>query len=513
MLHKKSAILILLVVAFIGGVIYMIQTQNTDNTVFRAAFPTDKPASFYEPTNIHFDYEYIFLENVFSPLIEIDTKGTIQPGVAEKAEWIGDELHFTIRNNLKTQNGTPITADDVIFSLKRLLILSGNTHGNFKDLVCPTQELKSIEDDCPEIKKVSNKVILVAKERKSFLLPMLAAIDFAIIPRASVDPKTLKITDLKETSGVYYVASDDGKGHIELKLNPYHYHADKSIPQIVQLVPNNLTVSGDSLKKLRENKVDHVMTIDTAKADELLNFAKDHPEFETHMTMKIRNILLVFTKRGEKEFSNSERRYIGNNIRLAFKEIFKDVPGHEQRDEFFPSLGDGGLNEEQQAKIIELNKDEGEKPKKRIKLGLIRRGNLEPWIKPINKFLPEADCYAETNAPDFKTWAKDTDMPHAFIVGTDTGFMEDINLISYSLNAGLLGLSKKERTQWLSDYMGTEEKKARMAKLRTLHFEALAKPVVVPLMSSPYAALVRKPWKFHLSQLYANNQLWLIKLD
>lgn len=90
--------------------------------------------------------------------------------------------------------------------------------------------------------------------------------------------------------------------------------------------------------------------------------------------------------------------------------------------------------------------------------------------------------------------------------------MEDISLISYSLNAGLLGLQKSERTKWLSDYMATDDKALRIQKLKALHFKALAEPFIVPLMASPYAALVRKPWKMELSELYANNQLWRIKL-
>ncbi|MEK6625285.1 MAG: hypothetical protein AABY86_09970 [Bdellovibrionota bacterium] len=39
----------------------------------KVAFPYDRPVNQYEPTKIHFAPEYIFLENVFSPLIELST--------------------------------------------------------------------------------------------------------------------------------------------------------------------------------------------------------------------------------------------------------------------------------------------------------------------------------------------------------------------------------------------------------------------------------------------------------
>ena len=75
---------------------------------------------------------------------------------------------------------------------------------------------------------------------------MLAAIDFAIIPRSSVEPRTLKIIDMKETSGPYFVDSDDGTGKIKLRLNPNHYHYSSDIPDEVTLVPMTAPQKGES---------------------------------------------------------------------------------------------------------------------------------------------------------------------------------------------------------------------------------------------------------------------------
>src|SRR5687768_10857304 len=101
----------------LGG-FFSMRNVNKDRTL-RVAFPVKLNASAFEPTNINLDYEYIFLENVFSPLVEISKNGSIEPGVAEKVDWVGDELMLTIRKNLKTISGAPITVNDVVFSLKR----------------------------------------------------------------------------------------------------------------------------------------------------------------------------------------------------------------------------------------------------------------------------------------------------------------------------------------------------------------------------------------------------------
>lgn len=478
----------------------------------RVAFPAAQHSLSYEPTDIHLDFEYIFLENIYSTLVEFDASGVLQPGLAEKVDVNGDQVQFLIRSDAKTQNGTPITADDVAFSLKRLLVLSGNTHGNFRDLICPGVEIKSVAGDCPGLKIDGNKVTITAGTRRGFLLPMLAAIDFAILPRGSIDPKTLKIINMKETSGPFFVESDDGNGRIELRLNPNHYHASRETPERISLVPTTSRQKGESLDALLRGDVDHIPTIDVSRADEVLSFVKEHPEFDLHATHKIRTIVLVFTEKGLNKFSSDRRRLIGAKVREAFRVIYDGVPGMEAREEFIPSLGDGSLDSKQHHEIERLNREDatGDAPDA-IRIGLIKRSGLEVWTEPLKKALPRAEFYQETDAPDLKKNFAPGDVPDAFIAATDTGFMEDISLISYSLNAGLLGLEKQARPGWLADYMATEQKSERMAKLRRLHFDALAEPVIVPLVASPYTALVRKPWKMELSELYANNQLWRIK--
>ncbi len=510
---KKVNFKIVLVVGlafFAAGAVFMKST-NKERTL-RVAFPVKLKAAAYEPTNINLDHEYIFLENVFSPLVEISKDGSIESGVAEKMDWIGDELKLTIRKTLKTASGKQITPDDVVFSLKRLLVLSGNTHGNFKDIVCPGVNLKTVEDDCPGIRKDQDSVYLNAKGRKSFLMPMLGAIDFAVIPRSSVDPKTLKIVDFSETSGPYWLEKEDESGEATLKLNPHHYFASKDVAEKIVFVPTDTTKPESSLKDLEEGRVDHLTTIDASKADKIIRFAQKHPDFESHVTMKIRSLFIVFTERGRKELSSDERRYIGDKMKTVFSSIYAEIPGFEQRAEFFPSLGEGGLTQAQREKLESMRELKKAEPKKHFKIGIIKRTGYEEWANPIAAALPQAECYKETNVPDFKKYDRPDDVPHAWIASTDTGFMEDISLISYSLNAGLLGLSKEQRSKWLADYMATDDKGSRINKLKELHYQALAEPAIVPLIASPYAALARKPWKIELSDLYANNQLWRITL-
>ncbi len=163
--------LTIIVATTIGGV-FMFKSNHLESSAqkhLRVAFPLTKKVTEYEPTNITIAAEYIFLENVFSPLVQMNESGAIVPGVAKTIKWDGDKLILSISEDLKTKSGQPITVDDVLFSLKRLLVLTGNTHGNFKDLVCEGINLESVEQDCPGLSVSSNKnaIILNAGTKKT----------------------------------------------------------------------------------------------------------------------------------------------------------------------------------------------------------------------------------------------------------------------------------------------------------------------------------------------------------
>ena len=502
----------LLAVLIIGE--RVIMNSNNEFSTLKVAFPSSQKIEKYEPTQISLDYEYILLENIYSPLVEINRDGFIESGVAEKYEWVGDELKLTIRKSLSTLSGKRITPDDVLFSLKRLLILSGNTHGNFKDIVCPSFQLKSLNEPCEGIRADEDAVYLKAKGGKSFLLQMISSIDFAIIPKHSVDLDTLKIKDYSETSGVYAFDKQDADGKIYLKINKHHYYYSDKIAQEIVFVPTDINVKGDGLRMLKMGIVDHVTTIDQSRADETVEFANQNKDkFNSHFTQKIRTSYALFSERGLKEFSPEERRYIGEKIKISLSEAYKNNKGLEPRSEFFPPLSEGGLTEPQKKELEIIKNKQAKSINKTVRIGMLKKGDLHEWSTPILAALPTADCYREDNAPAFKKYKSVEDEPHVFIASTDTGFLEDISLTSYALNAGQMGLSKQDRVKWLADYMSNDDKNYRVDKLKKLHFNSLAEPVLVPLMSSPYTALVRKPWKIELSELYANNQLWRIKHD
>jgi len=146
----------------------------------------------------------------------------------------------------------------------------------------------------------------------------------------------------------------------------------------------------------------------------------------------------------------------------------------------------------------------------KLKLALLRVGSIENYQKPLEKALAGIEIYESNKIPALTNYNSLEEMPHAFIGGPDITFNEDISLITYSINAGVFGMSKIERQQWIAKYMSIIEKSARLDMLQKLHFKSLLDGIIYPLASSPYIALLRKPWKSHLPQIFANNPIWTI---
>jgi hypothetical protein len=486
-------------------------------SIFKMAFPYKTSIKEYEPTNIQLAPQYALLENLFSPLIELNPKGEIQSGVAERFEWYGNELHFFIRKSLKTIDSIQITAQDVEFSLKRLLVQTGNTHGNLKDILCPNADLKSVNDSCPNL-EVRNDFLVVFKPPKKdvFLVKMLSAIDFSIIPKSSVDLQTLKIKDYRNTTGPYYVAKDDPNGNIVLAANSHHYHYSKQMPQQVELVPSNQDRAESSLEDFKSGKVDFITEADSTKSEKLIEFASNDKNSVLHSTINIRMFVLTFTQKGLKKISVKKRFLIGKKLKSIFRELLLGRGLYQGADQVFPVFGEGSIDSDE-VKLLEQAyskvEEESDFTGKNLTLGFVRMGDLSSYIEGVHKVFPDLHMFETKSSLFFQENPSESEVPDMVISGPDTGFLEDISLISYTLNAGILGLSKVEARDWLKDYMETIEKKKRLKKLQKLHFDALIQPAVVPLVSSPYVALTKNPWKLNLPKYFANNALWLVEKE
>ena len=495
-------------------ILFMLSTNfhSPEDATLRVAFLGSGGADSYDPAKIHFTNEYIFLESIYSPLVELsDDKGTPVSSVAREYYWEGSDLHFVIRDDLETIDGHKIDVKDVVVSLKRLLILSENTHGDFKKLVCPDIELKTLEQDCPRMVVKENVLILKLAAYRDFLIPMLASIDFAIIPRTSIDTKTLKIIDYRNTSGPYYVEKDEGAGKITLKANPKHFHFNEKMAGEVVLVPTHGMGRDQIIDGYNGGTFDHITTVHGLSLEELERV--DTSESNIHRTIPIKTEIAFITDKGKKRIPPERRLAFAKSLQKSFHDYYRGKDGYKVIEQFFLPLGNQKFSQEEEnllerafAEVAMEQSGEG------IRLGIFKSHPkvLQEYEGVSKTYMPDLEVVQAKGIPAFSR-LPDEEIPDYLLVVTDSGFQEDISLLTYTVSLGALGLSAEEGKAWLADYMDMEDKRERLAKLKQMHLKSLTEGLMIPLASAPCLAVARRPWTPRLSQLFANNPLWKVR--
>ncbi|MGL4714158.1 MAG: ABC transporter substrate-binding protein, partial [Shewanella sp.] len=84
-----------------------------------------------EPTSLDPHFQNLtsniqIAQTIFSPLVCRDSSMMLQPCLAESWSVDGNEWTFRLRENATFSDGSPVSAEDVVFSLKRLALLPNN---------------------------------------------------------------------------------------------------------------------------------------------------------------------------------------------------------------------------------------------------------------------------------------------------------------------------------------------------------------------------------------------------
>ena len=88
-------------------------------------------------------FQLSFLENIYEPLIRRDANLQLEPALALKWEMISLTVwRFNLRQGVKWQDGTPFTADDVVFSAARVR----DANSVLKSVLGSVKEVRKIDD-------------------------------------------------------------------------------------------------------------------------------------------------------------------------------------------------------------------------------------------------------------------------------------------------------------------------------------------------------------------------------
>lgn len=450
--------------------------------------------------NITTGTEATIIRNLYSPLVDYDHNAQLVTGIAKTFYWENNNLIFEFSDKVKLNSGRYIDAYDAYYSIKRLIKDGKNLHGDIRLLLCNGKKINTIDEECPGLKVKDGKLIftLEKEEYKELILPLLASVDFRIIPRECFDHATLKIIDFSNTTGPFYL---EKSGQLKLKANINHYFYSEKIPQEIQLINFN---SKDIVEKFISEEIDLIPTVTTLSQSGFDKIQASTSNFDLFSTYPIKIRLVRFSKKAINTYSSIERFSIGKKIEA---DLFDSKILFEQpTSQFFQSFGQGYLDENQIKEVEALKKKSfNQKLSKRPTLG-VAKNNIKDWDR-FFKNNPEFDPMPTEKSPSSLDV---NDRPDSFLAMTDVAFNSGVPLLSYNLKQGTFGLFGNEAEIWLKDFIETSNQSEKLNKLNQLHYNAIRNCTIYPISSAPYVAIVRKPWKINFNKFFQASNFWQI---
>lgn len=105
-----------------------------------------------DPAKVNDYTEYMAIVNLYDGLTTVDADGNVVPQLAESWKVSDDSLTytFTLKQDATFQDGSPVEAKDVVWSMQRLLSINEGPAYLFSDLVDP-ENVKAIDDHTVQI--------------------------------------------------------------------------------------------------------------------------------------------------------------------------------------------------------------------------------------------------------------------------------------------------------------------------------------------------------------------------
>lgn len=492
-LRFKNRIIILI----LGMISLYLSSNLMDKNIknLKIAYSYFEEVKDLDPKNIKDIYQANLIENLYMRLFEYDNGGNLICNLCTSYEVKNNSIYFKIRNDLKTVDNYHITAQDVELSLKRLINTRSNTHGELKYFIDDENSVYS-EDDFLIIKTKKPEYI-------QFILPILTSMDYSIIPTRSLDTDG-KIIDYRNTSGPYYV-KEENDNQIVLAANPNHINFDEEMPQTINIIR---VMNHDAIEKFKNNEVDVIDVTMYPRSNLYRKLFEDKSvEFTSFKTLPMNLLYLGISPLARSKFSKEELYYACKVIREKYVKFDTFGLGHTDAYQFFQGSGNGQVEESDLGKLISIrNKEIIYSNKEKIKLGVLDRS----YEKVKNSFSDQeiVEIVSFENDPAF---LDSKDQPDLFLQTTDASFTEDINVISYNLNSGNFGLNKAESEKWLVEYLNQGNKETRIEMIKKLQKDFLSKPVMCPLVISPYWAIGKKELKLNFPTQFPGSHWWKIR--
>lgn len=207
--------------------------------------------------------------DLFSALVSFDQAGNLIPGLAESWDISPDNKVYTfhLRDNLRFSDNSPITANDVVFSWRRIadpktgspysMYMAKLKNGN--DIISgklPVDKLgiKAIDDKTVEVELINPEPAFISM-CSLVNLSIVSEKNIIAFGKSWIDPKNMV------TSGAYTIKSWVTNGYMLVNKNPYYYDAKNVKIENVKFFP--IVDANDSLNHYKTGDIDITWSIPT----------------------------------------------------------------------------------------------------------------------------------------------------------------------------------------------------------------------------------------------------------
>lgn len=222
-------------------------------------------------------FALLVMNTMWAPLFYTDANGNVQPGLVTEMPTVANggyssdlkTITLHLRPNIKWSDGSPITAQDVVFTMN----LMGNSAYAPKTS-WPGKEIASVTASDP-----STVVITLNKVDVTFIsFALTDALDFSPIPQSvygNMSPgdiaKSQQAFMPKVSSGPFTISERVPGDHITVVKNPNYYQAPK--PYLDKIIFKIITDQNTILTALQSGQIDTSWFLDVTKLDQYKSLA------------------------------------------------------------------------------------------------------------------------------------------------------------------------------------------------------------------------------------------------
>lgn len=484
-----------------------------DKMIFRSALNTSTHIEELDTASIQWATDYTVLELLLSTLVEFNNKGEIIGGLAQRYFWNDNDLIFEFRNTAFSF-GAPVTPEDAITTLKRLMILNTNLHGELADFLSMNERPRTLNDSCDAIRAEGQRLILRAKMQSPFLVTMLTSLDYGILRKDTIDQKNLKILSFEDTCGPYRLTKINGKNYLTANKDHWHYHPQ--MPQTVELVPNDHdeNSSNTAEKLFIRGEVDFIPTASEIRLKNIANIeSSSEKKITVHQTTPMALALAKYTLTGLALPINTRRQILACINRAVKKHLANEPSCRITTLQVLPPDADGSLSQDQ---LKEIDSGLQNYHEQCNALGIriaVPQFLLETYEQLLDS---EANNFTLIGYPDVEHFEgrTDKDVPELTITGVDFTQVEHISSISFGVkNRILVPPDNQSPADWLKQYFSIPEKSMRMALLQKINFYTVWEdPRIVPITYRPFFSVIDSRWTTDFSNILPNDPYWRIRL-